>query len=454
MSTETDSLSVDLLVVGGGMAGMTAAAFAAEHGLQVLVVEKGEEIGGSALISGGGLWTAADFETLRRTNPLGEEGQARTLIDNYDAVGDFIRALGADISDKAPYLTTQSFPGWARSVDMAQYMKLARLAVEVAGGFVVTRSTVDALLFGPEGVTGGLVTGPDGNVEVQARWTLLATGGFQNDPELRARYIGPQAAGMIVRSNFVSDGQGLRLGQSAGAAVSPHMDGWYGHTIPYPVVLPLDRQDFLPIVQFYLSPRALLLDADGRRFTDESLGYYLNAQAVSRLPQGRALILFDEALRAEDTERYGVDRFDFARRRGAHVAEAGTIEALARDVEPWGYGGVAEAVASFNAAMVSGDATEPPRTANRRPLRAPAFHAIEVQPAITFTHGGLSIDAQARVLDAAGRPISGLLAAGADAGGTYHRAYAGGLAMASAFGLEAARTVLADLRPGADVRAS
>src|SRR5206468_7532739 len=101
MSADTDTLTVDLLVVGGGMAGMTAAAYAAEHGLQVLVVEKGEEIGGSALISGGGLWTAADFETLRRTNPLGEEGQARTLIDNYDAVGEFIRALGADITDKA-----------------------------------------------------------------------------------------------------------------------------------------------------------------------------------------------------------------------------------------------------------------------------------------------------------------------------------------------------------------
>ena len=454
MSADTETLSVDLLVVGGGMAGMTAAAYAAEHGLQVLVVEKGEEIGGSALISGGGLWTAADFETLRRTNPLGEEGQARTLIDNYDAVGDFIRALGADITDKAPYLTTQSFPGWARSVDMAQYMNLARLAVEAAGGFVVTLSTVDTLLFGPEGVTGGLVTGPDGTVEVEARWTLLATGGFQNDPELRARYIGPQAADMIVRSNFVSDGQGLRLGQSAGAATSPHMDGWYGHTIPYPVARPLERQDFLPFTLFYLSPRALLLDADGRRFTDESLGYYLNAQAVSRLPEGRALVLFDDALRAEDTERYGVDRFDFARRRGAHVAAADTIEGLARLVEPWGYHGVAEAVASFNSAAAGEGAMEPPRAANRRPLTVPPFHAIEVQPAITFTHGGLRIDAQARVLESAGRPIPGLLAAGADAGGTYHRAYAGGLAMASAFGLEAARTALAESRARVELQAS
>jgi predicted oxidoreductase len=115
---------------------------------------------------------------------------------------------------------------------------------------------------------------------------------------------------------------------------------------------------------------------------------------------------------------------------------------------------VVEAAASFNAAAVGQGAMEPPRTANRRPLTAPPFHAIEVQPAITFTHGGLRIDAQARVLDAAGRPIAGLLAAGADAGGTYHRAYAGGLAMASAFGLEAARTALAEHRATVAAEAS
>ena len=63
-------------------------------------------------------------------------------------------------------------------------------------------------------------------------------------------------------------------------------------------------------------------------------------------------------------------------------------------------------------------------------------------PAITFTFGGIRIDSRARVLDERGAPIPGLLAAGADAGGVYHRAYAGGLAAALAFGLQAARTAL------------
>jgi predicted oxidoreductase len=68
---------------------------------------------------------------------------------------------------------------------------------------------------------------------------------------------------------------------------------------------------------------------------------------------------------------------------------------------------------------------------------------VETVPAITFPFFGIRIDSRARVLDDAGRPIPGLLAAGADTGGLYVRAYAGGIANALVFGLTAAETALA-----------
>jgi succinate dehydrogenase/fumarate reductase flavoprotein subunit len=252
---------------------------------------------------------------------------------------------------------------------------------------------------------------------------------------------------MVVRSNPMSDGQGLRLGISVGADLSDHMSGWYGHTVPYPVQRPLAPSDFLPLAQFYLSPRGLLLNRHATRFTDESLGYYLNAQAVLGQPQARALLLFDEALRADDSERYGVDRFEFAVRRGAHAVSAGDWSTLARRVAEWGYFHVHEAAESYDRALREDLPLDPPRQGNRRRLCSPPFFAVEVQPAITFTHGGLRIDAQARVLTPQAVPIDGLLAAGADAGGTYHRAYAGGLAMAAVFGIAAARTAIAASHP-------
>lgn len=62
----------------------------------------------------------------------------------------------------------------------------------------------------------------------------------------------------------------------------------------------------------------------------------------------------------------------------------------------------------------------------------------------TATHGGLRIDGDAQVLDERGHPVPGLLAAGADAGGVYATGYAGGLAMAAAFGLRAVATARRD----------
>lgn len=77
------------------------------------------------------------------------------------------------------------------------------------------------------------------------------------------------------------------------------------------------------------------------------------------------------------------------------------------------------------------------------PLVTPPYYVIEVIAAITYTFTGLSIDHQARVLAEDHSPIPGLLAAGADAGGVFHRAYAGGLASALVFGLQAAATATA-----------
>jgi succinate dehydrogenase/fumarate reductase flavoprotein subunit len=87
--------------------------------------------------------------------------------------------------------------------------------------------------------------------------------------------------------------------------------------------------------------------------------------------------------------------------------------------------------------------SQPGRANDARPLSEPPYYVIEVVPAITFSFGGLLIDPQARVLDEQGEPIPGLLAAGADTGGVFVRAYAGGLANALIFGLQAAATALA-----------
>jgi succinate dehydrogenase/fumarate reductase flavoprotein subunit len=439
---QQEIFTADLLVLGGGMAGLTAAAHAAEAGKMVLVVERQSEIGGSAVLSGGGLWTARDYDLLRQINPLGQEDRARALCNGYDRACDFMVRLQADITEKMVYEGTQSFPGWVRHLNVTDYFNRAKVAVTAAGGWIVTNAHASSLIFHEGRVRGAEIESAEGVVAVHANHVLIATGGFQNSAELRTKYLPGNGAALVTRSNPASDGAGIRLGLSAGAGLSEHMGGWYGHTIPYPLSLPLDPHDYIPLAQFFLSPRSVLLEPRGMRFVDESRGYYLNAQAVAQLPRGRAIIIFDDELRVLDTERYGVDRWDFARRKGAQVAVGDSLDELESRIMPWGFSGLNEAITAYNHALEHELPIEPERTAHRSKVTKPPFYAMHIQPAITFTHGGLRTDAASQVLNDKEKPIPGLLAAGADAGATYHQAYAGGLAMAAVFGMIASETAL------------
>ncbi|MWA04824.1 FAD-dependent oxidoreductase [Actinomadura sp. LD22] len=457
-----DLLEADLIVIGAGMGGMTAAARCAAAGSKVVVIEKAPAIGGSAVLSGGGLWTAGDVETMRRINPMGDPGLGELVVSTWAEVADWIASTGVEIEEKRELDAGSApggFPAVIRKFDVIGYIGRCRTIVESAGGVVATGATVLRLSTRQGAVVGAVVRDRDGVAELRAPHTVLATGGFQGDRELRREFLGSFTADVLVRSNPYSTGDGLRLGRSVGAALTPNLDGWYGHTVPYPLAGGLEPKDYIRFAQFGLSPHSLLLNRAGQRFVDESAGYYRNAQAVCRQPDQRALLVFDETVRAADTNRRGaveqVDRPREAELAGAHVVREATWREVEARVAAWGYRGVDAAVKQFNAAVIAGnDRLGPARAGNRRVLVRPPFYAMEVQPAITFTHGGLRVDRWARVLGTDGEPITGLLAAGVDAAGTYHVAYAGGLAMSGALGLAAAGSALADPTAAAAVALS
>jgi succinate dehydrogenase/fumarate reductase flavoprotein subunit len=438
-------LEADLLVIGGGMAGMSCAAYAAAHDLQVIVVEKGSDVGGSALLSGGGYWTATSVEDLSRVNPTGDRALVRTLVDGYETGMDWIESLGVQVGPRRDVKGVHGFGSVAHSIDIYSYIQRCKAVVGQAGGYIALSAGTEALLTAGARVVGARVRDRDGLTEVHAPVTVLATGGFQGDAGLRRELIGGHAAGLLVRSNPLSSGAGLRLARSVGAALSGPTANFYGHLIPTPRNKPFEPADFLRLAQFY-SPRTILLAKDGRRFVDESKAYYRNASAVAALPGQRAILVADHRVREEILTFAAGEQFDRpseAKTVGAHVAEADTLTDLESQVAGWGYRNLTSAVEGYNrTTAVDPDHLDPPRALHRLPIdRAPWF-AIEVEPAITFTFRGIRIDEDAHVLDDAGVPIEGLLAAGADAGGLYVEAYGGGLSMSLVFGLRAARTAL------------
>ncbi len=442
--------SCDLLVIGGGMAGMTAAGTAARRGAEVLVVEKGPAIGGSAALTAGGLLKPVSVDAFLAVNPGGDPGLATLLVDHYDEVIEWMTSLGVTMSE-AVVNDQRGYPTSFRKHDVVGYLERCRTVVTEAGGSVQTGTWASELLHDGGTVVGAVVERTDGPArEVHAAWTLLATGGFQASAELRRLHLGEPGVEMIVRSNPHSVGDGLRMATALGAASSEHMDRYYGHVVPWPLARAFGPADYERLTDHFFNTHGLLLDHRGDRFTDESIGYYRNSQMLLGQPNRRALLVGDQPLRdAERNQRGGAgagwDRVEEAAKAGGHVAEAETLAELEALVAPWGYVGLKAAVEQFAEEVLTDDGRlDPPRRRNRAPLVTPPFFAIEVQPTITSTWGGITVDREAHVLRADGEPIPGLLAAGGDIGGAFHEAYGGGLGLACVLGMQAARVAVAD----------
>jgi succinate dehydrogenase/fumarate reductase flavoprotein subunit len=438
------SSTVDLLVLGGGMAGCAAAVRAAQDGASVVLVEKSAAIGGSATYAGF-VWSAPTVDVMRSVNPDADPTLSSRLVTGYDDAIDWLRSLGVEIGTA---VTVVGY-GRGRAVDMANFLLACERTLREAGGCDVLLATrTERLLLEDGRVSGARVIDGAGDVrEIRARSTLLATGGFGGDPELRAELIHPQARDMTLRANGGSVGDGLRLGRAVGAAFGPRNAGFYGHLIPSHVAY-TNPYEFATLT-FYHSEHGVLLNLEGRRFCDETIADHVSPMRLLEQPEARALLICDQHVHdhwmmrpyVEGVEP--VDKFRLAYRRGARCAVAEDLDEFAELPDEWGYPGLAvlRSLRDFNEQCELGQ-PRPARANDARPLTEPPYYVIEVIPAITFSFGGLRIDPRARVLDEAGAPIPGLLAAGADTGGVFVRAYAGGLANALIFGLQAAATAL------------
>ena len=431
----------DLLVIGAGMAGLTAAAKAAREGRRVLVLEVSDDVGGSARFAGYA-WTAPTREVMDEVNPRGEESLKHALVDRFADGVEWIRSVGVEAMDPVPVLGF----GRGHQFDTNQYVDTCRRLVTEGGGEVSLRTRTRRLLTAEGRVTGAEVESADGSVEeVRAAWTLLATGGFQGDPDLLTEKVHPQATRMQLRSNPDSQGAGYRLATEVGAATGPEDAGFYGHLVPTGIPF-ADPADFVDLSLYY-SEHALLFNLRNERFTDETLGDHLTTMALLEQPEARGLLVADARVHRDwivgsyVEGAVAVDKFAVASRRGGRTGLAESLEELEYLPEEWGYDGAAirDAIERFNAEAPAGG-VDPGRALDSLPLDEGPWYVIECEPAVTFPFHGIRIDDQARVLDRAGSPVPGLLAAGSDTGGLWVRAYAGGVAAALVFGLTAAAT--------------
>ena len=285
-------------------------------------------------------------------------------------------------------------------------------------------------------VTGVVVRDGDGISEISARAVVLGCGGFEANPEWRARYLGRPWDHAKVRGTRYNTGDGLRMALEIGAL--PHGQ-WTGcHSTPIDAGAPAHGDRTLTDKTNRLSyPFGLLVDVTGRRFFDEGEDFQLYTYAklggmILNQPRGVAFQVFDDKVSGLLEARY---------RTGTPVV-ADSLAALVEQL-PVDRAACLQTLEGYNAAVESGTfdpsirdglATKGlalPKSNWAQRLDTPPFTAWPVTGGITFTFGGVRVDERAQVQSTAWTPIPGLYACGEMVGGLFHGNYPGGTGLIS-----------------------
>lgn len=331
----------------------------------------------------------------------------------------------------------------------------------------MTGTAAVALRRGPEGVDGVTVRDAAGERTLAARaGVVLATGGFEWDTALvRAFLRGPMTSPASVPTNT---GDGLRMAMALGADLAAMREAWWVPTIEVPGDEAFGRQRARLVLPERTLPRSIMVNARGRRFTNEAANYNAlggafhqfdpTTFAYANLP---CWLVFD----AGYLRRYGfLGRHD----PPGWLTRADTIADLARALG-LSAGELECTVARWNAAVGDGDGADPEfgrgvsaydgwngdrarypgPGATLGPLDEGPYYAVPVHSGALGTKGGPRTDVDGRVLDLAGAPIPGLYAAGnamAGATGMVYGGAGGTLGPGMVFGYRAGRHA-AERRP-------
>ena len=435
----------DVVIIGGGIAGMMAANRAAQLGMTVIVLEKGaaEKYLCNTRFTGGSLHICHrdimhDEAVLRqaiRDNTAGyvPEDFALLIARNGRRVVRWLQDEGlkfmrASASEHHRWVLAppgRSKPGvdWEGRAGDVLLQTLER-QLKQRGGAIVRGAQAQSLLSEDGRCVGVAALHAGEQKNFRARAVIIADGGFQGNADMMRQYVTKHPERIKQRGAGTGNGDGLRMAQALGAAVS-NLEPFYGHVLsrdaltndllwPYPL---LDA----------LVTAGILVNARGVRFADEGRGGVYVANAIARLDDPlSAVCIFDRDIWEQPGARELVPPNPHLPAVGGTLHKANDLGALA------GLAGrpaaaLKAAVDDYNRALgaaVEGSGAPLPLTPERRtqrykpmPILKPPFFAAPVVSGITYTMGGISINLHAQVMREDGSAIDGLYAAGIAAGG-------------------------------------
>ena len=443
-SKDAITLETDVVVIGAGGGGLSAAIEAHDNGANAIIIEKMPFVGGNTARATGGINAAGtEFQaaagikdsidvhyddTMKGGEELNDSELVKFMTENAAPAISWLTELGADLSDvgslggatnKRAHRPTGGAPVGDHLV------AVLNKNVQERGIETMLETEATEVLYENDKVTGIKATSSKTGEEyiIKADAVVIASGGFGNNPELYTKYQ-PELEGFVTTNQPGATGDGIELAEKLNADFTD-LDQIQIHPTVHPETAAL-------ITEAVRGNGAIIVNNKGERFTNEMSTRDKVSAAILEQEGKSAYLIFDQNVREslKAIEKYI---------KQGLTAEGQTPEELATALGMDG-ATLKSTIDRWNEIMDKGEDTDFGRTSalETKFEKAPYF-AIKIAPGVHHTMGGIKINTNAEVINKDGNVITGLFAAGEVTGGVHGAERLGGNALADiiVFGREA-----------------
>lgn len=441
--SEIVSYETDIVVVGGGIAGLAAALEAVDNGGEVILVEKMPILGGSTIRSGGKILaagtdvqksngisdTADDFKNflMKAGENQVDESYISLIAEKSNENIEWLIEQGVEFSDTIEPLHSTISPARGHvsaSNSGAGFIQPLEKKFLEAGGKILYETPATDLIIEDGAVVGIKATNPnEDQITISASSVILATGGYSYNDEMLDKYH-PYLKEFNTNAGEGNTGDGILMAEKAGARLLMRDAG---------INLALNRGTYYGYGEEF---KGLFVTPEGKRFINESVFHFSRTRTLMDLGINKIYAI---------TTEYN-DRIGAAIEMGT-AFEADSIEELSEIIDAKD---LSAAVQRYNELAIDGKDKDfgKPETFMKE-VAGEKYYALLMDMSNSGTLGGIDTDLQGRVLSEDGEIVEGLYAAGETASGRYfYKEYPGsGTAIISflTFGREAGRHAALEL---------
>ncbi|WP_340006713.1 flavocytochrome c [Paenibacillus sp. FSL K6-0276] len=424
----------DIIIVGAGGAGMTAALEAKENGMNPVIFEKMPIAGGNTLKSSSGMNASETKfqkdqgiqdsndlfyeETLKGGHGTNDKNTLRFFVDNSASAIDWLDSKGIRLNNititggMKEKRTHRPEDGSA----VGQYLVsgLVKNVQEQEIPIFVNANVKEIMEKGGEVDGVKVIFNEKDEKNIAADAVIITTGGFGANMDMIAKFR-PDLKGYVTTNQEGSTGDGIKVIEQLGGT-TVDMDQIQVH----PTV---QQEKSYLIGEAVRGEGAILVSSDGKRFTNELDTRDNVTAAINKLPEKSAYLVFDSGVKSRAKAILQYEKMGF-------VIQGDSIEALAKEM-----GVPADQLKTtldtWNSAVKNKKDAEFDRTtAMENDLSSAPYYAIKIGPGIHYTMGGVKINSNTEVLNKSGKPIPGLFAAGEVTGGLHGQNRIGGNSVA------------------------